>query len=179
MSSADPTSESITSPAAATSPKPPKAVTRPVGAPDPMGDDARVRTEKAQPRPDGLKTDQPKQVENDRGRDPAPTGLRGAFQKHPVAMMVCLGLIVVGLIAGVAWYLHARHYESTDDAFIDGRPVLVSPQVTGSIISVKVTDNQIVKSGDLLATIDPRNYQAAVDQANGQIRQAEATARNL
>ena len=70
-------------------------------------------------------------------------------------MIVCLGLIVVGIIAGIAWYLHARHYESTDDAFIDGRPVLVSPQVTGNIVSVNVTDNQIVKSGDLLATIDP------------------------
>ena len=61
-------------------------------------------------------------------------------------MIVCLGLIVVGIIAGIAWYLHARHYESTDDAFIDGRPVLVSPQVTGSIVSVNVTDNQIVKN---------------------------------
>jgi membrane fusion protein (multidrug efflux system) len=94
-------------------------------------------------------------------------------------MIVCLGLIVVGVIAGIAWYLHARHYESTDDAFIDGRPVLVSPQVTGNITSVNVTDNQIVRSGDLLATIDPRNYKAAVDQAEGLIRQNEATLKNL
>ncbi|WP_291572534.1 HlyD family secretion protein [Bradyrhizobium sp.] len=94
-------------------------------------------------------------------------------------MVVCLGLIVVGVIAGIAWYLHARHYESTDDAFIDGRPVLVSPQVTGSIISVNVTDNQIVKKGDLLATIDARNYKAAADQADAQIRQNEATEKNV
>ncbi len=94
-------------------------------------------------------------------------------------MVVCLGLIVVGVIAGIAWYLHASHYESTDDAFIDGRPVLMSPQVTGSIVSVNVTDNQIVKSGDLLATIDPRNYKAAVDQADAQIRQNEATEKNF
>jgi hypothetical protein len=32
-------------------------------------------------------------------------------------MVACRGLIVVGVIAGIAWYLHARHYESTDDAF--------------------------------------------------------------
>jgi membrane fusion protein (multidrug efflux system) len=94
-------------------------------------------------------------------------------------MVVCLGLIVIGVLAGIAWYLHARHYESTDDAFIDGRPVLMSPQVTGSIISVDVTDNQIVKKGDLLATIDARNYQAAVNQADAQIRQNEATERNF
>ncbi|HEY3679536.1 MAG TPA: HlyD family secretion protein [Bradyrhizobium sp.] len=94
-------------------------------------------------------------------------------------MVVCLGLIVLGIIAGIAWYLHARHYESTDDAFIDGRPVLVSPEVGGSIISVNVTDNQLVKKGDLLATIDTRNYKAALDQANGVIAQDEATAKNV
>ena len=94
-------------------------------------------------------------------------------------MIVCLGLIVISIIAGIAWYLHARHYESTDDAFIDGRPVLVSPQVSGSITSVNVTDNQIVKTGDLLATIDPRNYKAALDQADAQIRQDDATTKNL
>jgi membrane fusion protein (multidrug efflux system) len=94
-------------------------------------------------------------------------------------MIACLGLIVVGIVTGIVWYLHARHYESTDDAFIDGRPVLVSPQVTGSIVSVNVTDNQIVKSGDLLATIDPRNYKAAVDQADAQIRQNEAGVKNV
>ncbi|WP_424630136.1 HlyD family secretion protein [Bradyrhizobium sp. SYSU BS000235] len=106
-------------------------------------------------------------------------GLKGAFRKHPIAMIVCLGLIVAGLIAGIAWYLHARHFETTDDAFIDSRPVLVSPQITGNIVEVDVTDNQVVKAGDLLAKIDPRDYQAAVDQAAAQIRQAEASVNNL
>lgn len=106
-------------------------------------------------------------------------GVKGAFRKHPIAMIVCLGLIVAGLIAGIAWYLHARHFETTDDAFIDSRPVLVSPQITGNIVQVNVTDNQIVKAGDLLAKIDPRDYQAAVDQAAAQIRQAEASVKNL
>ncbi|MEI9924887.1 MAG: HlyD family secretion protein [Bradyrhizobium sp.] len=112
-------------------------------------------------------------------KEQGPTGFSGAIKKHPVAMIVCLGLIVAGVIAGTLWYLHARHYESTDDAFIDGRPVLISPQVTGNIVQVNVSDNQPVKVGDLLAKIDPRDYQAAVDQAAAQIRQAEATMRNI
>jgi membrane fusion protein, multidrug efflux system len=112
-------------------------------------------------------------------KEEGPGGFSGAIKKHPIAMIVCLGLIVVGLIGGTLWYLNARHYESTDDAFIDGRPVLISPQVTGNIVQVTVTDNQIVKAGDLLAKIDPRDYQAAVDQAAAQIRQAEATMKNL
>ena len=180
MSSADPTTDNIVSPAATAAPQgQPKAVARPVAAPGPVSNDANVRSEKPQPEPDDLKTDRPEQPTTDKSGEQEPTGLKGAFQKHPVAMIVCLGLIVVGLIAGVAWYLHARHYEDTDDAFIDGRPVLVSPQVTGSIVSVNVTDNQIVKSGDVLASIDPRNYKAAVDQADAQVRQAEATLKNI
>jgi membrane fusion protein, multidrug efflux system len=70
-------------------------------------------------------------------------GIEGGFQEHPIAILVCCGLIVLG---AVVWYLHARHYESTDDAFIDARPVLVSPQVTGDLISVNVTDDQILKT---------------------------------
>ena len=88
------------------------------------------------------------------------TGLKARFQKHPIAFLVCGGLIVIGAIGGAAWYFHERHYESTDDAFIDARPVLVSPQVTGNIIAVNVTDDQIVKAGDLLAKIDPRGRRA-------------------
>jgi len=145
-------------------------------------EDSELRSEKPQPKPDPGKAnpdDPQKEPASDQTEAQGPKGIKGAFQKHPIAMIVCLGLIVIGTIAGIAWYLHARHYESTDDAFIDGRPVLVSPQVTGSITSVDVTDNQIVKNGDLLATIDPRNYKAALDQADAQIRQDEATAKNL
>jgi len=104
-----------------------------------------------------------------------PSGFRATLRSHPVAAIVVAMLIVAGITAGIVWYLHARHYESSDDAFIDTRPVLVSPQVSGAIVAVNVTDNQVVKAGDLLAKIDPRDYQAAVGQAAAQIRQAEAS----
>jgi membrane fusion protein, multidrug efflux system len=145
-------------------------------------DDADLRAERPQPKPEEQKeqrkTDRA-EPKDDQADDQGPKGIKGAFQKHPIAMIVCLGLIVLGIIVGIAWYLHARHYESTDDAFIDGRSVLVSPEVGGSIISVNVTDNQIVKKGDLLATIDTRNYKAALDQADGLIHQDEAAAKNV
>jgi membrane fusion protein (multidrug efflux system) len=147
-----------------------------------LQEDTDVRSETPQANPEKNPQDRKtggEPRETDPTHEPSPKGVRGAFQKHPIAMVACLGLIVVGVIAGIAWYLHARHYESTDDAFIDGRSVLMSPQVSGSIISVNVTDNQIVKTGDLLATIDPRNYKAAVDQADAQIRQNEATEKNF
>jgi membrane fusion protein (multidrug efflux system) len=155
----------------------PKARTRDDSAPT-AREVIDVRSEKPQPKPEDRKTDR-KEPEADQAQDQGPKGIKGAYHKHPGAMIVCFGLIAIGIIAGIAWYLHARHYESTDDAFIDGRPVLVSPEITGSITSVDVTDNQIVKKGDLLATIDTRNYKAAFDQADAQIRQYEATAKNI
>ena len=179
MSSADPTE--VYSPAVAPTgtPKAPSSKLGSRKAYERATEEAAdVRSERPQAKPEDRKTDGA-EPQADQGEDSGPKGIKGAFQKHPVAMIVCFGLIVVGVIAGIAWYLHSRHYESTDDAFIDGRPVLVSPQVTGSITSVNVTDNQIVKSGDLLATIDPRNYKAAVDQADGMIRQNEAMLKNL
>jgi membrane fusion protein, multidrug efflux system len=145
-------------------------------------ENAAVRSERSQPKPDtrkGSSEDSTELTKGDSAHKQGPKGLKEAFRKHPGAMIVCLGLIVVGIIAGMIWYLHARHYESTDDAFIDGRSVLVSPEVSGKITGVNVTDNQIVNDGDLLATIDIRNYKAALDQAQGQIRQDEATIRNI
>jgi membrane fusion protein (multidrug efflux system) len=104
--------------------------------------------------------DPPKVTEAGEVQEQESSGIKGAFQKHPVALIICFGLIVVGTIAGIAWYLHARHYESTDDAFIDGRPVLVSAQVAGSIITVNVTDNQIVKSAPLSPAVAPNIRQS-------------------
>jgi membrane fusion protein, multidrug efflux system len=84
-----------------------------------------------------------------------------------------------GVIGGVLWYLNSRHYANTDDAFIDGRPISINLQVTGNIVLVPVTDNQIVKVGDLLVQIDDRDYRAAVDLAQAQIDQAEANVDNF
>jgi membrane fusion protein, multidrug efflux system len=93
---------------------------------------------------------------------------------HPVAFGVSAVLLVAILIAGLVWWLNARHYESTDDAFVDGRPVAISALVAGSIVSVLVTDNQLVPAGTELARIDDRDYLASQAQAKAQIQQAQA-----
>ncbi|MCW6507062.1 HlyD family secretion protein [Lichenifustis flavocetrariae] len=105
-------------------------------------------------------------------------GVWATLRKHPVAVGVAAVVLVAGIVLGVLWYLYSRHFENTDDAFIDGRPVSVSPQVTGNIVSVPVTDNQVVHAGDLLAVIDERDYQATLHQAVAQIAQARATVAN-
>lgn len=123
-------------------------------------------------RPD-KKEDQEKKKNKDESDDHSSFWDR--VRQHKIAVIIALAILVIGAVAAIIWYLHARNYESTDDAFIDGRPVQVSPEVSGNIVSVPVTDNQRVKPGDLLAAIDPRDYQAAVAQADAQIAQAKAS----
>ena len=109
------------------------------------------------------------------GKPPA----RSFIRRRPL-VIVLLALVIVGAVAATyMWWLNARNFESTDDAFIDTRIVSVSSQVTGAITGVPVTDNQLVATGALLVDIDPRDYQSAVAQAQAQVDQATATVANF
>jgi membrane fusion protein (multidrug efflux system) len=104
--------------------------------------------------------------------DQQPAQTKRPFYKRG-RVMILLGLfLAVGLIFGVRYYVHASTHESTDDAFIDGHVVQISPTVTGHILKVYITDNQHVKKGDLLAEIDPRDYEARLAQAQAALQAA-------
>jgi membrane fusion protein (multidrug efflux system) len=117
--------------------------------------------------------------EGTKAANPKDQGLLVKLRAHPITATIGLVVVAAGVIGGILWYLNSRHYANTDDAFIDGRPISINLQVTGNIVLVPVTDNQIVKIGDLLVQIDDRDYRAAVDLALAQIDQAQATVDNF
>lgn len=82
-------------------------------------------------------------------------------------IIIAILLFVIILTAGLIYWIHASIYESTDDAFIDGIIAQISPKISGNVIKLYITDNQRVKKGDLLVAIDPRDYQARLEQAKG------------
>jgi membrane fusion protein (multidrug efflux system) len=84
-----------------------------------------------------------------------------------------LGL-VVAVIAGIAYWLYARQYESTDDAFIDGDIVQVSPKVSAYVAKIYVKNNQFVHKGDPLVDLDPTDYQLKLEQAKAQLENARS-----
>lgn len=86
-----------------------------------------------------------------------------------------LVLLAGGVYAG--WeYLNVWQYEeSTDDAYVQADIVPIAPQVSGYVSSVAVGDNQAVKAGQILATIDQRDYQDAVKQATADVAVATAS----
>jgi membrane fusion protein, multidrug efflux system len=104
---------------------------------------------------------------------------RGALRRHPLIAALIALIVVAAGAAGVRWWLNARQYESTDDAYIDARTVPISAQIAGKIVAVPVTDNQLVSAGMPLVRIDPRDYQAAVAQAAAQHAEAKASVANF
>ena len=87
-----------------------------------------------------------------------------------------LALLVIAILLAVAvliWWLNARQFEDTDDAFIDTHILHISPQISGEVIAIHVSDNQLVHKGDVLAEINPQDVQARLDQVQAQGAQAE------
>lgn len=91
-------------------------------------------------------------------------------------------VIIIGAIAiavgGFFYYKHASKFESTDNASIDAHIVQVSPKISGHVERLLVRDNQLVKRGDLLVQIDPRDYQTKVNEARASVAVAEANVRS-
>ena len=101
-------------------------------------------------------------------------GVRPKRPRRRMLMLAAAGLTVVGLAAGIHYYLYAIAHESTDDAFIDSRIVPISPRVAGHVARVHVADNQQVAVGDLLVELDPHDFQARLDAAKATLDAAEA-----
>jgi membrane fusion protein (multidrug efflux system) len=85
--------------------------------------------------------------------------------RRPAFLILAALVLIVGALLGVRYWLYARSHESTDDAFIDGHIIQVSPKVSGYVAKVYVTDNQQVKEGELVAELDARDYEARLEQA--------------
>ncbi len=88
-------------------------------------------------------------------------------------------ILISLLITAILWYLDRQHYESTDNAYLQADMVLISPKVQGYVTQLNIDDNQIVHKGDILLTIDPRDYQAKVDQASAHQLSLQAVIKQL
>jgi membrane fusion protein (multidrug efflux system) len=92
----------------------------------------------------------------------------GGFLHSPWVKIGAIILVVILLIGALAWWLVARNYEDTDDAFIDTHIVYVAPQIAGQVIRLWVNDNQFVRQGQPLLDIDPADARAKLAQVEAQ-----------
>ena len=101
-------------------------------------------------------------------------GKRSLFRR-PSVIVATAALVIVGIGYGGFATFHSFTHESTDDAFIDVHFVSVAPKIAGRVAVVHVDDNQLVKKGDVLVEIDPRDFQVALAQAKANLAKDKAT----
>ncbi|RZJ24885.1 MAG: HlyD family efflux transporter periplasmic adaptor subunit [Haliea sp.] len=92
-------------------------------------------------------------------------------------------LAAVVVVAGLGWaayeFLVASHYESTDNAYVQGNVIQITPQIGGTVIGVMADDTDFVKAGQPLVQLDPADAKVALDQAEAALAQAVRQVRTL
>jgi membrane fusion protein (multidrug efflux system) len=108
-----------------------------------------------------------------------PRGSRGAppgsSKRKP--LLILTAVVLIGAIIGLILWFLSRGYETTDDAFIDGHIIEVSPRISAEVVGVHFEDNQEVRKGNMLVELDPRDYDLALEKAEAQLIQAQAQVR--
>src|ERR1700683_4383347 len=104
-------------------------------------------------------------------------GLRRVFHEHPVgARIAALLLLAVVIVAAGLFLRNSLAWESTDDAQVNGHIMPLSARINGYVLEVPVVEGQLVHAGDLLVTIDPKDYKIAMDEAQATLANAQASA---
>ena len=89
-------------------------------------------------------------------------------------------LILIGAIAFGVWYfLVSRWYEHTDDAYVNGNVVQITPQITGTVVSIGADDGDLVKQGDVLVTLDKADADVALENAAANLANTVRKVRGL
>jgi membrane fusion protein (multidrug efflux system) len=121
------------------------------------------------------------EVKTKRGSEPESelplkeTPPRGLANPRIRRLLIAGGAVILATVIGLIFYYHNR--ESTDDAQVDAHIAPIAAKVYGRVEAVLVNDNQEVKAGQVLVKLDPRDYQAALDEAKAQLALAESQAK--
>jgi membrane fusion protein, multidrug efflux system len=118
-------------------------------------------------------------VEAEEPSQPAEKSQNGFLRRRPVLSAIGAVLLACVVGGGYLYMDNARHFQSTDDAFIAARQFAIAPKISGYITAIPVTDNQHVKAGDVIARIDDRDYRTALEQAEAQVAAAQASIENI
>ncbi|MEO8805306.1 MAG: HlyD family efflux transporter periplasmic adaptor subunit [Burkholderiaceae bacterium] len=107
---------------------------------------------------------------------PAP---QGNPARKKALSAVAAAAVLGGIAYGAYWALVLNHFESTDNAYVQGNVVQLTPQVGGTVVAINADDTDHVKAGQLLVKLDPADAQVALDQAEAQLAQTVREVRTL
>src|ERR1700747_3491548 len=89
------------------------------------------------------------------------------------------GFLTLAVLYGAYWAQVLRYHQSTDDAYVGGNVVQITPQIAGTVVAIGADDTQFVKTGQPLVRLDPADARVALDQAEAQLARTVRDVRNL
>ena len=134
---------------------------------NPRTTEAEPQVEQQAPRESSVQGDGQRTAQDASPRRPSPL-------KNPRVRRGLLIFAIIAVVAGFLFWFHYRNHQSTDDAQVDGHLISISSRVPGSVLEVLVHDNESVKKGQVLAKLDPRDYQAKLDNAQAKLALAQS-----
>lgn len=100
--------------------------------------------------------------------------------KRKMMLLLLLAVVVICLVAfGRYYWLHGRFYESTDDAYVTGNLVQITPQVAGTVTTIAADDGDYVKQGQLLVRLDPSDTIVAQESAEANLARVVRQVRGM
>jgi len=112
--------------------------------------------------------EKPEQQNENRDKQPDPPEPKSRRR------FIIIGVVAILVVGAVLFWWHSTFYEDTDDAQVNGHLIQISARIAGHIIKVNVDENQYVDAGTVLAEIDPKDFEVAVQQDEANLQSAEA-----
>jgi membrane fusion protein, multidrug efflux system len=107
-------------------------------------------------------------------------GLNAANPKRTRALIaIAIVVAIAAIVYGIYWFVYLSHFQDTDDAYVQGNIVLITPQVAGTVVQVKVHDTDHVDAGDALVALDPADARVALEQAEATLAQTVREVRQV
>jgi membrane fusion protein (multidrug efflux system) len=100
-------------------------------------------------------------------------------KRRSLLIAFTLIVLIVAVAYGIWWFVFARHYENTDDAYVSGNVVQVTSQVGGTVVAIHADDTERVQAGQPLVELDPSDAKVALNQAEAQLAQTVREVRTL
>ncbi len=102
-----------------------------------------------------------------------------AARRRPALLALTAAVLLAGAAYGAWWAIYQRHYESTDNAYVQAPVVQITPQVGGTVLAVLADDTDLVKAGQPLVKLDPADARLALERAEAQLAQTVREVRTL
>lgn len=110
---------------------------------------------------------------------PSSSNGNGNGKRKRMLTTLAAALVVAGVGYGLYWGLYGRWFESTDDAYVQGNVVQVTPQVAGTVVAIRADDTQLVTSGQPVIELDRADARVALEQAEAALAQTVRQVRTL